>query len=153
MSLALKEAKKSLKTGDVPIGCIIVKGDEIIAKAHNEKEKKMMSTCHAELLAIEKASKKIGHWRLHECTMYVTLEPCPMCAGGIINSRIKEVYIGARDDRCGALGGKLNLVDFNLGTKPKLIYGIMEKECSDIISTFFAELRKTKESRTPLATL
>lgn len=141
MTLALKEAKKAEKTGDVPIGCVIVYKDEVIAKTRNEKEKNMLSTSHAELIAIKKASKKIGHWRLHDCTMYVTLEPCPMCAGGIINSRIKKVVIGAKDERCGSFGGKLDLNDFNLGSKPDIEFGVLEKECSSIISEFFSKLR------------
>ena len=142
MKQALKEAKKAKNTQDVPIGCVIVFNDEIIAKSHNEKEKNMLSLAHAELIAIKKASAKIGHWRLHDCTMYVTLEPCPMCAGAIINSRIKKVYIGAKDERCGSFGGRLNLNDFNLGSKPIIEYGILEDECSNLISTFFSELRK-----------
>ena len=144
MKIALKEAKKAIKTKDIPIGCVIVYKGEVIAKAHNEKEKNMLSFAHAEMMAIKKASKKIGHWRLHECTMYVTLEPCPMCAGAIINSRISKVFVGAKDERCGAFGGKLNLNEFNLGSIPEVEFGVMEKECSYIISDFFKELRKNK---------
>ena len=109
MKVALKEAKKACKKLEVPVGAVIVKDGKIIAKAHNQKETKFDTTKHAEILAIQKASKKLGAWRLLDCEMYVTLEPCPMCAGAIINSRIKKVYIGASDEKTGAVGSKLNL--------------------------------------------
>ena len=109
MKVALKEAKKACEKLEVPVGAVIVKDGKIIAKAHNQKETKFDTTKHAEILAIQKASKKLGAWRLLDCEMYVTLEPCPMCAGAIINSRIKKVYIGASDEKTGAVGSKLNL--------------------------------------------
>ena len=109
MKIALKEAKKAYDKLEVPVGAVIVKDGKIIAKAHNQKETKFDTTKHAEILAIQKASKKLNSWRLIDCEMYVTLEPCPMCAGAIIQSRIKKVYFGVQDEKTGAVGSKLNL--------------------------------------------
>ena len=109
MKEALKEAKKAYEKLEVPVGCVIVKEGKIIARAHNLKETKLDTTKHAEILAIQKASKKLESWRLLDCEMYVTLEPCSMCAGAIINSRIKKVYIGTTDEKTGACGSVLNL--------------------------------------------
>ena len=109
MKAALKEAKKAYEKMEVPVGCVIVKDGKIIARAHNQKETKFDTTKHAEILAIQKASKKLNSWRLLDCEMYVTLEPCAMCAGAIINSRIKKVYIGTMDEKTGACCSKLNL--------------------------------------------
>ena len=111
MKKALQEAKKAYNKLEVPVGCIIVKNWEIIAKAHNLKETKYDTTKHAEILAIQKASKKLHSWRLIDCEMYVTLEPCSMCAGAIINSRIKKIYYGAKDEKTGAIGSVLNLLE------------------------------------------
>ena len=138
MKLAIKEAKKSIETHDVPIGCVIVKDGKIIAKSHNEKEKHMLATDHAEMIAIKKASAKIKHWRLHECTLYVTLEPCSMCAGAIINSRISRVVFGAYDKERGALSSKLNLGLYNLECSPKIDGGIYKDECAKLLSDFFS---------------
>lgn len=144
MRSALREAKKSLLTKDVPVGCVIVKDGKIIARAHNEKEKNMLSIDHAEIRCIKSASKKLGHWRLHECTLYVTLEPCSMCAGAIINSRIGHVVFGAYDKERGAFGSKLDLTQFNLECRPEITGGILKDECAELLSNFFAELRKKK---------
>ena len=111
MKEALKEAKKAYKKLEVPVGCVIVKDGKIIARAHNLKETKYDTTKHAEILAIQKASKKLESWRLIDCDMYVTLEPCPMCAGAIIQSRIKNLYYGACDEKTGAVGSVLNLME------------------------------------------
>ena len=111
MKEALKEARKALKKEEVPVGAVIVKDGEIIARAHNTKETKKDTTCHAEILAIKKASKKLNSWRLLDCEMYVTLEPCSMCAGALINSRIKKLYIGTEDSKTGACGSVLNLLE------------------------------------------
>lgn len=146
MKIALKEAQKAFDIEEVPIGAIIVRNGEIISKAYNLKEIKNDTTQHAELLAIQKASKKLGAWRLEECEMYTTLEPCPMCAGAMINSRIKKVYIGAKDPKAGAAGSILNLLeDFNFNHKVDIEYGIMEEECSKILKRFFKKLRETKK--------
>ena len=147
MQEALKEAKKAYKKLEVPVGVVIVKEDEIIAKAHNLKETKKDTTKHAEILAIQRASKKIGAWRLLDCEMYITLEPCSMCAGAIINSRIKRIYIGANDEKTGAAGSVLNLFeDYKFNHKVEIEKGILKKECENILKTFFKELRQAKKN-------
>lgn len=145
MQEALKEANKAYKKLEVPVGAIIVKEGKIIARAHNEKETKLDTTKHAEILAIQKASKKLKSWRLIDCEMYVTLEPCSMCAGALIQSRIKKVYIGAMDYKTGACGSKLNLLqDYTFNHKVECETGIMQEECEQILTKFFKELRKKK---------
>ena len=134
MKEALKEAQKAYDKLEVPVGCVIVKDGKIIARAHNQKETKLDTTKHAEILAIQKASKKLESWRLLDCEMYVTLEPCPMCAGAIINSRIKKVYIGTKDEKTGACGSKLNLLeDYTFNHKVEIETGIMKNECEEIL--------------------
>ena len=146
MKQALKEAEKAYKKLEVPVGAIIVKDGKIIARAHNQKENKTDTTKHAEILAIQKASKKLKSWRLIDCEMYVTLEPCSMCAGAMINSRIKKLYIGAKDEKTGAVGSVLNLFnDYTFNHKVESETGIMEKECQEILTQFFKELRKLKK--------
>ena len=146
MKKALQEAKKAYNKLEVPVGCIIVKNGEIIAKAHNLKETKYDTTKHAEILAIQKASKKLKSWRLLDCEMYVTLEPCPMCAGAIINSRIKKIYYGAKDEKTGAIGSVLNLlVDYKFNHKVEVESSILENECQAILKNFFKNLRKLKK--------
>lgn len=147
MKEALKEAQKAYKKLEVPVGAIIVKDNKIIARAHNLKEIKQSTIKHAEIMAIEKASKKLNNWRLNDCEMYVTLEPCPMCAGAIINSRIKKVYVGALDEKTGSCGSKLNLLqDYSFDTSVDLEKGILEVECQNILKKFFKNLRKVKKS-------
>ena len=137
MKEALKEAQKAYEKLEVPVGCIIVKDGKIIARAHNLKETKYDTTKHAEILAIQKASKKLESWRLLDCEMYVTLEPCSMCAGAIINSRIKKVYVGAADEKTGACGSVLNLFDdYTFNHKVELETGIMKEECEKILKDF-----------------
>lgn len=146
MKKALLEAKKAFDEEEVPIGAVIVKDNKIIARAHNLKELKKDTTKHAELLAIQKASKKIGAWRLSECELYTTLEPCPMCAGAIINARIKKVYIGANDEKAGAAGSVLNLFeDYKFNHNVEVEKGILEDECKDILKKFFKILRESKK--------
>lgn len=143
MKEALKEAQKAYEKLEVPVGCVIVKDGKIIARAHNLKETKYDTTKHAEILAIQKASKKLESWRLLDCEMYVTLEPCSMCAGAIINSRIKKVYVGATDEKTGACGSVLNLFnDYTFNHKVELETGVMKEECEKILKDFFKELRK-----------
>ena len=143
MKEALKEAKKAYKKLEVPVGVVIVKDDKIIAKAYNQKEEKNSPIKHAEIIAIEKACKKLNNWRLNDCEMYVTLEPCPMCAGAIVNSRIKKVYIGAPQQKTGACGSKVNIIeDYKTETKVDVEFGIMQEECLNIMQDFFKELRK-----------
>jgi len=146
MKQALKEAKKAYDIEEVPIGAVIVKDDKIIARAYNLKETKKDTTKHAELLAIQKASKKIGAWRLSECELYTTLEPCTMCAGAIINARIKKVYIGTKDPKAGAAGSVLNVFkDYKFNHNVDVEYGMLEDECSDILKDFFKFLRTSKK--------
>ena len=146
MKEALKEAKKAYDKLEVPVGAVIVKDGKIIARAHNLKETKYDTTKHAEILAIQKASKKLNSWRLIDCEMYVTLEPCSMCAGALINSRIKKVYIGASDQKTGAVGSVYNLLeDYTFNHKVKYEKGVLQDECESILKEFFKELRKIKK--------
>ena len=146
MKEALKQAKKAASILEVPVGAIIVKDNKIIARAYNQKEKKYDSTKHAEILAIQKASKKLKSWRLTDCEMYVTLEPCSMCAGALIQSRIKKVYIGAMDEKTGSCGSVFNLLkDYKFNHDVDIEYGICQEECEKILKDFFKDLRKNKE--------
>ena len=146
MRQALKEAEKAYKKLEIPVGAIIVKDGKIIARAHNQKETKTDATKHAEILAIQKASKKLNSWRLLDCEMYVTLEPCAMCAGAMINARIKKVYIGTMDEKTGAVGSVFNLFeDYRFNHKVEVEKGILKQECEDILKKFFKELRKMKK--------
>ena len=145
MKEALKEAQKAYKKLEVPVGAVIVKNGKIIARGYNQKETKTDTTKHAEIIAIQKASKKLKAWRLLDCEMYVTLEPCSMCAGAIINSRIKKVYIGAEDKKTGAVGSVLNLFDdYKFNHTVENEKGILQEECEKILKDFFKELRKNK---------
>ena len=146
MKAALKEAKKAYDKLEVPVGAVIVKDRKIIARAHNLKETKLDTTNHAEILAIQKASKKLKSWRLINCQMYVTLEPCSMCAGAIINSRIKKLYIGALDSKTGACGSVFNLLeDYTFNHKVEYEKGILQEDCENLLKDFFKELRKMKK--------
>ena len=145
MKEALKEAKKAYGKLEVPVGAIIVRDRKIIARAHNLKETKKDTTKHAEILAIQKASRKLESWRLLDCEMYVTLEPCSMCAGAIINARIKKLYIGALDEKTGAVGSVFNLFeDYKFNHNVEVEQGIMKEECEKILKDFFKVLRKIK---------
>lgn len=146
MRQALKEAKKAYDKLEVPVGAVIVKDDKIIARAHNIKETKFDTTKHAEILAIQKASKKLKSWRLLDCEMYVTLEPCSMCTGALINSRIRKVYIGANDEKTGAVGSVLNLLeDYTFNHKVEFEKGILKHECECLLKEFFKMLRNIKK--------
>lgn len=148
MKEALKEAKKAYDKLEVPVGCVIVKDNKIIARAHNLKESKSDTTKHAEIIAIQKASKKLNSWRLLDCDMYVTLEPCSMCAGAIIHSRIKRLFFGAKDKKTGAVGSVLNLLeDFSFNHKVEVHEGILKDECETILKSFFKDLRKKKKEK------
>lgn len=143
MNEALKEAKKAYKKLEVPVGCVIVRDGKIIARGHNLKETKKDTTKHAEIIAIQKASKKLEAWRLLDCDMYVTLEPCSMCAGAIINSRIRNLYVGTMDKKTGAAGSVLNLFqDFTFNHKVYVENGILQERCEKVLKDFFKELRK-----------
>lgn len=141
MKMALKEARKALKKNEVPIGAVIVRDNKVIAKAHNLREKNNLATSHAEILAIQKANKKLKSWRLDSCTLYVTIEPCPMCAGAIIQSRMKHLVYGAKDLKAGAHSSVLNLFAFPFNHKVIVDFGIMEEESANIIKQFFKKLR------------
>lgn len=145
MQEALKEAQKAYKINEVPVGAIIVQNNKIISRAHNRKEKQQDSTFHAEILAIQKASRKISQWRLSDCELYVTLEPCSMCAGAIIQARIDKVFIGTKDPKAGAVGSIVNLFDIKkFNHIVEYEYGLLALECSDILKKFFKELRSKK---------
>lgn len=141
MLCALKEAQKAYSKLEVPVGCVIVKAGKIIAKGHNLREKKQSVIHHAEIVAIKKASKKLGTWRLEDCDMYVTLEPCAMCSGAIIQSRIKNLYFGAYDNKSGACGSVLNLFSYPFNHRVFVNGGMMEEECSKVLKDFFKDLR------------
>lgn len=145
MKQALKEAQKAFKKEEIPVGAIIVKEGQIIARAHNQKETKHDTTKHAEILAIQKASKKIGAWRLEKCEMYVTLEPCTMCMGAIINARLKKLYVGTLDSKTGACGSFIDLTKYKYNHKVEIEKGILQQECEYILKDFFKQLRKKKK--------
>ena len=145
MKEAIKQAKKAASILEVPVGAVIVKDGRIIARAYNQKETKFDSTKHAEIIAIQKASRKLKSWRLSDCEMYVTLEPCSMCAGALIQSRIKKVYIGAMDEKTGSCGSVFNLLkDYKFNHNVDIEYGVCSKECEKILKDFFKELRRKK---------
>lgn len=147
MKAALKEAKKAYEKEEVPVGAVIVKDGKIVARAYNTKETKKCATCHAEILAIDKACKKLEAWRLKDCEMYVTLEPCSMCAGALINARIKKLYIGTDDNKTGACGSVLNLLeDYKFNHKIEVEKYILKEECEEILKNFFKFLREKKKS-------
>lgn len=138
MKEAIKQAKLAFKHDEVPIGCVIVKDNEIIARGYNKREKLQQSYAHAEMIAIEKACKKVGSWRLEECDLYVTLEPCPMCAGTIIQSRIRNVYYGANDPKGGCVGSLINIFEIKgFNHYPRYQSGILKDECSKLLKDFF----------------
>lgn len=146
MKEALKQAKKADKIDEVPIGCVIVYEDKIIARAYNRRNIDKNTLAHAELLAIKKASKVLGDWRLEDCTMYVTLEPCQMCAGAIVQARIKKVVVGSMNPKAGCAGSVLNLLQMDeFNHQVELEIGVMEEECSRMLKEFFKRLREEKK--------
>lgn len=146
MKEALKQAKKAYEKGEIPVGAIIVKDNKIIARAYNEKEYKFDTTKHAEILAIQKASQKLKSWRLTDCDMYVTLEPCSMCTGALIQSRIRKVYIGTMDEKTGACGSVLNLLeDYTFNHQVEVETNILQPECEQLLKSFFKEIRNKKK--------
>lgn len=149
MRLALKQAEKAYANGDVPIGCVIVMEGRVIARGYNRRNKDRQSLAHAELMAIKKASKLLGDWRLEECKMYVTLEPCQMCSGAIVQARIPEVVIGCMNPKAGCAGSIINLLDMEgFNHRVKITKGVLEQECSELLTSFFKELRvKLKQEK------
>lgn len=149
MLAAIKEAKKAQTKGECPIGAVVVLNDKIIARAHNLRETKQITFAHAEMLAIQKANKKLSSWRLENCDLYVTLEPCPMCAGAIIQSRIKNLYFGALDKKAGAAGSVCDLfLEGMFNHNVNAVGSVMHDTCSTLLSSFFSDLRKAKKAKT-----
>lgn len=140
MLLAIDEAKKAESEDEVPVGAVIVRNGEVIASAYNTREYGKNALYHAEIKAIDEACKKLGGWRLVGCTMYVTLEPCPMCAGAIINARVEKVVFGAPDHKAGAFGTMINLTDYPL-FKPEIVGGVLKDECAQMLTDFFKKKR------------
>ncbi len=143
MKQAIKLAQKAYDNGDVPIGCVIVHEGKVIARGYNRRNKDGQVLAHAELMAIRKASKVLGDWRLEECTMYVTLEPCQMCAGAIVQARIPKVVMGCMNPKAGCAGSILNLLDIKeFNHQVETVKGVLETECSELLKTFFKQLRQ-----------
>ncbi|MGM9605612.1 MAG: nucleoside deaminase [Faecousia sp.] len=147
MEQALALAREAAQDGEVPVGCVIVRGDEIVGRGRNRRESDKSALAHAELEAIAQANRTLGGWRLWECTLYVTLEPCPMCAGAILNARIPRVVYGARDEKYGACSSVCSLFDLNFNHHPVVVGGVLEQEAAGLMQEFFRELRVQLKSR------
>ena len=147
MDRALELAREAAAEGEVPVGCVIVRKGQIVAEGRNRRESDKTALGHAEIEAISNACKTLGGWRLWDCTLYVTLEPCPMCAGAIINARIPRVVFGAKDDKSGACGSVCNLFNMDFNHHPKVETGVREEECAALLTEFFQNLRVTLRSR------
>ena len=145
MERALALGREAAAEGEVPVGCVVALGDRIVGEGRNRRETAKNALCHAELEAIDAACKTLGGWRLHRARMYVTLEPCPMCAGAIVNARIPTVYYGAREEKMGACGSILNLFEEGFGHRPRLYRGLRGEECAALLADFFNKLRREKE--------
>lgn len=145
MQQALEQARLAEEIGEVPVGAVMVCGDEVIACAYNRRETDRLATAHAELLAIEQACRALGGWRLSDCTLYVTLEPCPMCAGAIVNARVGRVVYGAKDARAGAMGSVMQMNSYPLNHKPAIESGVLAHQCADVLRAFFERRRKEKQ--------
>ena len=144
MRLALEQAHLAYQIGEVPVGAVVVKNGEVVGTGYNRRETDKNAVAHAELLAINDACKNLGGWRLWECELYVTLEPCPMCAGAIINSRIKRLVYGASDKKAGSVESIVKMFDLPYNHKPPYTAGVLEEECSQILKNFFKEMRSRK---------
>lgn len=147
MSQALELAKEAAVEGEVPVGCVVTLGDKIVGTGRNRRELGKSALAHAEIEAIGQACQTLGGWRLWQCTLYVTLEPCPMCAGAIINARIPRVVYGATDEKAGSCGTLVNLFDMGYNHKPLVEAGLMAEECSKILSDFFKDLREKRKKK------
>ena len=147
MDEALKLAREAFDAGEVPVGCVITRGETIVGRGCNRREAGKNALCHAELEAINEACKTLGGWRLWECTLYVTLEPCPMCAGAIVNARIPRVVYGAGDPKCGAVRSRCALFDMGFNHRPQVEAGVREAECGALLTEFFRNLRVELKSR------
>ncbi|MBO5836730.1 MAG: tRNA adenosine(34) deaminase TadA [Oscillospiraceae bacterium] len=144
MEMALDLAREAAAEGEVPVGCVIVKDGQVVGTGRNRRETGKSALAHAEIEAIANACKTLGGWRLWQCTLYVTLEPCPMCAGAIVNARIPRVVYGASDAKCGACGSVCDLFSMDFNHKPQVDKGVLEKQCSEILTDFFKKLRQKK---------
>ena len=142
MEQALALAREAAAAGEVPVGCVIVRNGEVVGRGRNRREEKQATSSHAEMEAIAQANAALGTWRLDDCELYVTLEPCPMCAGAILNARIWRVWYGARDEAMGACGGVTNLFMENFPNRPALVGGILAEECRQVLAEFFGALRQ-----------
>ena len=141
MSQALELAREAAAGGDVPVGCVIVRDGEVIGRGRNRREEAGDATAHAEVEAIRDACARLGSWRLHRCVLYVTLEPCPMCAGAIVNARVEEVRYGVKDEKAGCCGSVLNLFEERFNHRPRIYQGPLERECEAVLQEFFQKLR------------
>lgn len=141
MALALAQARLAAAEGEIPVGAVLVRGDQVLAQAHNRREATHDPTGHAEIQCLREGAQALGDWRLRECTLYVTLEPCPMCAGAIINARIPALYYGAKDEKAGCCGSVLNLFEERFNHHPRIYGGVLEAECSALLQSFFQNLR------------
>ena len=147
MQEALALAREAAAQGEVPVGCVIVRGGAVIGRGRNRREEKQAVSSHAEMEAMAQANAALGSWRLEDCDLYVTLEPCPMCAGAILNARVRRVFYGARDRAMGACGGVLNLFMEDFPHHPQLVGGILAEECQAVLSEFFKGLRKQESTK------
>ncbi len=147
MDAAIALAREAAAEGEVPVGCVIVRGDEIVGRGRNRRETEKNALCHGEIEAINDACRNLGGWRLWECTLYVTLEPCPMCAGAIINARIPRVVYGASDAKCGACGSVCDLFSMKFNHHPTVEKGVRETECAELLQDFFQNLRVELRTR------
>ena len=145
MQQALLLAQEAAEAGEVPVGCVIVRNGEIVGRGRNRREEKQSTASHAEMEAIAEANRALNSWRLDDCELYVTLEPCPMCAGAILNARVRRVWYGARDEAMGACGGVTNLFMESFPNRPALVGGILAEECRAVLSAFFGRLRKNQQ--------
>ena len=147
MDAALELAREAAAEGEVPVGCVIVRGEEIVGRGRNRRETDKSALAHAEIEAIREACANLGGWRLWECTLYVTLEPCPMCAGAIINARIPRVVVGAKDEKSGACGSVCDLFSMNFNHKPQVEFGLLEEDAQNLLTDFFRDLRVKLKDR------
>ena len=147
MRRALELAAEAAALGEVPVGAVVVMDGEIVSEAYNRRELDKNALAHAELLAIDKSCAKLGGWRLHKCELYVTLEPCPMCAGAIVNARIRRVIVGAKDAKAGAMGSLMNVNFYPLNHHPVVEFGVLERECAAILREFFLRLREKRSKK------
>lgn len=146
MREALAEARLALADAEVPIGAVVVRGGEVVGRGHNRRESGKNALYHAELMAIDEACKALGGWRLWECDLYVTLEPCPMCAGALVNARVRNVYYGARDEKAGSVESVTKLFDLPYNHRPRAYGGLLEEECAELLTEFFQRLREDRTS-------